>query len=242
MATASLLVSAAAALIAQPTDPVVHMSKEPRHKVVLEQGPTRVQDIQIPPGDTSLFHVHDNPVLYVPISSSRTRSQLLGQDWTGSGVSGAVSAEAPGVTARVAPARVTSTISYVDTPITHRVNNVGDGLFRLIGIGNLSEGTDVDTDDICGLSSKPEVLNRYYRAYRVSLAAGASTPPHKHAWPVLVVQQTAGQLTINGSADARTAEPGNFAFHDGSGTHQVTNTGAGPIDAIEVELRGAAAK
>ena len=185
------MLTGAAALIAQQGDPVVHMSKEPRHKVVFEQGTTRVQDVQIPPGDTTLFHIHDNAVLYVPIGSSRTRSQVLGQEWGGGSASGAGNAPARGAAAPAGPGRVTSTISYVEKPVTHRVNNVGDGLFRLIAIGNLSQGTDLDTDDMSGLSTKPEMLNKYYRAHRVSLAPGASTPPHKHAWPVVVVQQTA---------------------------------------------------
>jgi hypothetical protein len=81
LCTASLLVT----FIVQHGDPVVHMSKEPRHRVVFESGTIRVQDIQIPPGDTTLFHTHDHAVLYVPISSSRTRSQPLGGDWTGGG-------------------------------------------------------------------------------------------------------------------------------------------------------------
>ena len=229
-------------LRAQQGDPVVHMSKEPRHKVVFEQGTTRVQDVQIPPGDTTLFHVHDNAVLYVPISSSRTRSQVLGQEWSGGSASGAGNTPARGAATPGGPARITSTITYVEKPVTHRVNNFGDGLFRLIAIGNLSRGADVETDDISGLSTKPEMLNKYYRAHRVSLAPGASTPPHKHAWPVVVVQQTAGQLTIDGSTKATTGEPGTFAFHDGSGTHQVRNTGSGTTDVIEVELRGAAPK
>lgn len=240
--TTVAILTGAAALFAQQADPVVHMSKEPRHKVVFEQGTTRVQDVQIPPGDTSLFHIHDNAVLYVPISASRTRSQLLGLEWTGGGPSGAGPASPRGAAAPLGPGRVTSTITYVEKPITHRVNNFGDGLFRLIAIGNLSQGSDADADDLSGLSTKPEMLNKYYRAYRVSLAAGASTPPHTHAWPVVVVQQTAGQLTIDGSTKATTREPGQFAFHDGSGSHQVTNSGTATTDAIEVELRGGAAR
>lgn len=245
--TALALAIAVGGAAAQQGDPVVHMSKEPRHKVVFESGTTRVQDVQIPPGDTTLFHVHDNAVLYVPIGSSRTRSQVLGEDWSGGGAAtgrgGTATAAAPSAApAAPTPGRVSSITSYVEKPVTHRVNNIGASLFRLIAVGNLSKGADVDTDDVSGLGAKPEVVNKYYRAYRVSLPAGQSTAAHKHAWPVVVVQQTAGQTTIEGSIKSTTSEPGTFAFHDGSGTHQVKNTGASTVEIIEVELRGGSPK
>lgn len=237
--TTGLAVAIAVSAIAAPQgDPVVHMSKEPRHKVVFEAGTARVQDVQIPPGDTTLFHTHDHAVLYVPIGSSRTRSQVLGEEWSGGGAArGAAATSAPAT-----PGRLSSITNYVEKPVTHRVNNIGDSLFRLIAVGNLSKGTDADTDDVSGLGAKPEVLNKYYRAYRVSLPAGQSTAAHKHAWPVVVVQQTAGQLAIEGSANATTTEPGKFAFHDGSGTHQVKNTGRSAVEIVEVELRGGSGK
>jgi quercetin dioxygenase-like cupin family protein len=230
--TASLLVM----FIVQQGDPVVHMSKEPRHKVVFESGTIRVQDIQIPPGDTTLFHTHDHAVLYVPISSSRTRSQLLGQDWTGGGsAASGTPAAVPAEPER--PGRVSSPASYVETPMTHRVSNVGERLFRLISIGNLSKGSDIATDDVSGLAPKPELLNRYYRAFRVSLTPGLATAQHTHAWPVVVVQQTAGEVAVEGSHSVRTSAPGAFVFH-ASGSHQLKNPGSTTVDVIEVELRG----
>jgi hypothetical protein len=225
---------------AAQTDPVVHMSKEPRHKVVFESGTIRVQDVQIPSGDTSLFHIHDHALLYVPISGSPTRTQALGQEWRGGGAS--ASSAGKMATTPVTPGRVTSNTTYVENPITHRVQNIGNGLFRLIAVGNLSKGADVETDDLSGLSPKPEMINRYYRAYRVSLAPGQSTAAHKHAWPVVLVQQTGGHLAIEGSSKATTTEAGKFAFHDGTGTHTVTNTGTTPAEFVEVEVRGSAPK
>lgn len=246
-----VLAAGAAFLAQQASEPVVHMSKEPRHKVMFEAGTTRVQDVQIPAGDTSLYHVHDHALLYVPISSSRVRTQVLGADWGGGGRDGAANAAgarggaagpASSGTPSSAPGRVTSTTSYADTPLTHRVGNVGVSLYRLIAIGNLSTGSDASTDDVSGLGASPEIVNRYYRAFRVSLASEASTAPHKHAWPVVVVQQTAGELTIDGSSHATTTEPGKFAFHDGSGTHLVKNTGRVTTEFVEVELRGGSAR
>jgi hypothetical protein len=234
-----LLISALLGLIVQQGDPVVHMSKEPRHKVAFESGTIRIQDIQIPPGDTTLFHTHDHAVLYVPISSSRTRSQPLGGEWSGGG---AATAAGRGVATPQPerPGRVNSPASYVEKPMTHRVNNFGDNLFRLISIGNLSGGTDSNADDFSGFGEKPELLNRYYRAYRISLAAGFATAPHSHAWPVVVVQQTTGAVATEGT-DKSTRLRGQFMVHE-SGTHQLKNAGDTPVEFIEVEVRGGSVK
>jgi hypothetical protein len=226
---------------------VVHVSKEPRHRVVFDSGGVRVQDVQIPAGDTSLYHVHDHALLLVPISRSQTRTQPIGGPWSGGGASrgggpAATPIDAPPSPPATAGARrVTSTIAYVEKPVTHRVGNVGNGLFRVIAIGNLGKGTENEAEDLLRLGTEPEISDKYYRAYRVSLAAGQSTPPHEHVWPVVVVQQTAGRLAIDGSVKAETSAEGAFAVHEG-GTHQVTNSGTTMVEFVEVELRGSSTK
>ena len=62
-----------ASRIAAQDPPPVPLSGEPRHHVVYESPSMRVHDIQIPPGDTTLFHTHDTAILYVPIARSRIR-------------------------------------------------------------------------------------------------------------------------------------------------------------------------
>ena len=88
----------AARLSAQDPAPVP-LSGEPRHHVVYESPALRIHDIQIPPGDTTLFHTHDTAILYVPIARSTNRSQVLGGEWTGGAAAGraapAASARAP---------------------------------------------------------------------------------------------------------------------------------------------------
>lgn len=240
-------------VLAQAPAPVP-IAQEPRHRVVFESGTTRVHDVQIPPGDTTLYHVHDTPILYVPISRSQTRSQVLGDEWSRPPTAAPRASEAsssstaPGAassvaqTATSASGRVSSIVSYVEKPVTHRVNNVGDSLFRLIAVVNRSAGSDSGADDVSGLSEKPEVVNRYYRAHRVTLAPGASTASHPHMTPVVVVQQAAGSVTVEGATTTELREPGTFAFHEGTGPHLIKNVGSTAVDVIEVELRGGGAR
>ncbi len=89
LSVAGRMVILGAALAATPSlaqqqdEKVVPVHEEPRHRLVFDSPVARVLDIQIPPGDTTLFHTHSNPILYVNMSSSQTRSQTLGQEWSG---------------------------------------------------------------------------------------------------------------------------------------------------------------
>jgi len=229
-ATATTQTPAAAATGPEVPRPVT-LVDEPRHRVVFDAGTTRVHDVQVPSGDTTLYHVHDTPILYVPISRSSTRTQVLGAEWAG----GDPSRSQPPPSG---PQRVSSIVSYVGTPVTHRVNNNGDGLFRLIAVVNRAAGSEAAPAMVAGLPETPELVNRYYRAFRVVLQPGASTPLHTHDAAVVTVQQTAGRVTVEGASDTTLEAAGAFAYHDGGLPHRVRNTGSTPVDVIDVELRG----
>src|SRR5687767_9426223 len=154
-------------------DKVVPVHQEPRHHLVFDSPGTRILDVQIPPGDTTLFHTHSDPILYVTMSTSQTRSQSIGAEWSGTGAAAAAapaSTTPPRVAPSSPPGRMMSTTSYADKPQTHRVNNIGSSLFRLIGITNSSPG-DPSATPSADFSAKPELDNRWFRGYRWPLTA-----------------------------------------------------------------------
>ena len=59
-------------------EPVVPVYHEPHHRQVFQYGSTRILDVQVPPGDTSWYHTHDSPILYVTLSAGQIRTQNLG--------------------------------------------------------------------------------------------------------------------------------------------------------------------
>jgi hypothetical protein len=214
-------------------DQVVPVFQEPRHHLVVDTPTLRILDIQIPPGDMTLYHRHDSPMLYVPIASSRTRNQNQGEDWTGGGAAPA----APAVPAPARPGRVNAPSNYMDKGQTHRVNNIGTSLFRLIGIANMTPG---DAGGAAAASaSKPELENRWYRAERLVIAPGASAPVPPSAGLVVVVMQTPGTAAIDGPAWNPLNGPGDFARLDGTAKHVVYNRGASEIEVVAVAVKGA---
>jgi hypothetical protein len=56
----------------------VPVSKEPRHHPVFENGKVRVLNVTLPPGDTSLYHLHSTPSVFISLSTTKTAAQLKG--------------------------------------------------------------------------------------------------------------------------------------------------------------------
>ena len=59
----------------------VPASEEPRHKPVLQNKYLRLLDVWMQPGDTSLYHIHSKPSLFLPLSNTTVGSQIMGQAW-----------------------------------------------------------------------------------------------------------------------------------------------------------------
>jgi hypothetical protein len=230
-------------------DRIVPVHEEPRHRMIFETPGTRILDIQIPPGDTTLYHTHSEPILYVTMSTSRTRSQNHGGDWSAApaasapnapGAPNAPSAPAPSApnapsAPTTPPGRMMSTTSYVEKPQTHRVNNMGDTLFRLIGVTNTTAG-DLGESPSVGFQDRPEISNRWFRGYRVALAPSRSIE-HRHANPVAVMLVAgAATVVIAGNNPVSANSPHFVAYVPGDSVHAVRASSTG-AELVEVEIR-----
>jgi quercetin dioxygenase-like cupin family protein len=236
------------AAVVRAEDPVVPVHREPHHRQVFQSGSTRILDLQIPPGDMSWFHRHDWPVLYVTLGVSRTRNQNLGEDWGAVGAARGGNSSNPNSAAPssrpptpppgpLAIARVSSTTSYAERPVTHRIQNIGDGLFRAIVVINETGGDDGMSEQAAGFGGRPELTNRWFRAYRFALAPGESTPSHRHETPVVIVQSSDGRGVGVGPMTFEFNERGQWAFFDARVAHEIRNTGDERVELVEVEVR-----
>jgi quercetin dioxygenase-like cupin family protein len=223
--------------------PVYH---EPHHRMLFANGTTKILEGQVPPGDTSWYHVHAEPILYITLSASQQRTQVLGQEWSGGGggrgaaPAGAGRGGTPAGTAGPPPGiRATSTTTYYEQPVTHRITNAGDRLFRFMVVTNASPGDEsaasaADT----GFTATPELTNRWFRAYRIKLAPGQSTDAHRHSTESVIVQVSDGQAKAVGPMTWELGEQGRWAWFDSGTVHEIRNLGAVPFEALEVEVRG----
>lgn len=238
----ALVLTGAAVLRGQ--EKVVPVYHEPHHRMVLESPSARILDVQVRPGQTSYFHTHDSPILYVQLSSSPLRVETLGEDPPArpAGRPAATPRQPPpggSAEAPPRPGRVSSTTSYVERPVTHRITNMGDGLFRLIAVLTRLPGGESTTPEAAGFTLTPELANRWYRAYRFSLAPGETTTSHRHTAPAVVVQVTAGRAAGAGATRYELTEAGRWAYFEAGEDHELANTGEAAVEFVEVEVRQA---
>ena len=59
----------------------VQVSKEPFHKNVLENKYIRLLNVWLKPGDTSLFHIHSTPSVFLVFTTANTVAQTKGGEW-----------------------------------------------------------------------------------------------------------------------------------------------------------------
>ena len=60
----------------------VQVSKEPRHKKVLENKYIRLLDVWIKAGDTSMWHIHSTPSLFLHFTNTDVCVLIKGKAWT----------------------------------------------------------------------------------------------------------------------------------------------------------------
>ncbi|MEO6405939.1 MAG: hypothetical protein ABIY51_04870 [Ferruginibacter sp.] len=100
----------------------VQVSKEPRHKKILENKYIRLLDVRIRPGDTTQFHIHSTPSLFLQFTNTNVCIQIKGQDWKRSqNIAGSASYR-----------------SFLNDTLVHRVSNCDTEPFHVIAIEMLS--------------------------------------------------------------------------------------------------------
>jgi hypothetical protein len=55
----------------------VPVNKEPRHHVVFENDQFRILNVLIPPGDTTQYHIHSTPSVFISFTKNKIGSQLI---------------------------------------------------------------------------------------------------------------------------------------------------------------------
>ncbi len=190
---------------------IVHLLQEPRHRTVFRDGEIYLLDVQLNPGDRSFAHLHDAPLMTTSIST----------------------AQGPG------GGRVGVNLDYAERNYTHAISNPGPGLLRILALTTYHPGVEDDGDAPEGMTFEPEVENRWFRSYRITLAPGAETPPQTHFQPTFVIMTAAGKahVTREDGITAELRDMGDWAYRAAGLTFQIRNSGAAALDLVINEVR-----
>ena len=203
----------------------VPMHEEPRHRLVLTHQQLRVMDVRIVPGDTTLFHVHDVPALYVAISVAPVDIQFLKGQWGGTH---------PAADPGRKPGDVNVDTAYVRHPITHRVTNVGRQLFNLVAI--TSSTVSPQETGPTEMPGAPEIQNRWFTQSRVRLSADSIHLWYSAAAPTIVVQTLPGAATVSlDSGEKHVLDaPGSWALVPAGARYRLTTASLANLVVVQV--------
>jgi len=95
----------------------IQVRDEPRHHNVFENDFARILDVYLAPGDTTLYHLHNTPSVFIVFTNTNVGSQLIGkQSQKGANITGEVSYD------------------NLNTPRNHRVWNEDTSWFHVMDI------------------------------------------------------------------------------------------------------------
>lgn len=208
------------------------LHQEPRHRLLWEAGPARIFDVVIPPGDTTLYHIHDTAILYVPVSIAPFDYQLLGTGWKGS---------QPDDADHFRMDRVLADTFYAWRKVIHRVTNTGKVPLRLIAISNAGRGAGPATFDwSLEIPGHLELTSSWYQVTRLELPAGVETEWSRSSRPVVIVQPAAGDARLQREKPdviEGLGGVGGVQFVPAGQRYRLRNDGETPTTLVVVQVR-----
>jgi hypothetical protein len=204
---------------------VVAIDAEPNHKIRFDNGKVRMYEVTLASGQATLMHEHRADSFSVIFGDTEATNEPLGGKPR---------------TAKV-PSGLVVFSSTAKGPYSHRVIASGDLTFHVIAMELLSPAP-TSAPAAAGRENPLFKLVRESprgRAYRISLAPGASTPAFVRPAGSAVFAVSAGRVREEPSgrpARLWDFEPGNFHWYDASETISLKNEGSTPVDLVEIDV------
>jgi len=186
----------------------VAVRNEPRHHNVFENEFIRILDVRLAPGDTTQYHVHATPSVFIMLTQTVTGSQLAGGQ----------------------PAKSTSVAGScwydsLTTPRIHRVWNEDTGWFHPMDI-ELTGGKPRSNEPLLKDASLALLFDEALaRGYKLTLPANGqiNIPSSKTGYLLVSLGEATIDLTSNNITEHRFMQSGHYYWIE-SGKHlAVTN-------------------
>ena len=171
-------------------------------------------------GESTLFHTHSHDRVAVDLAENRITLQKPGQ---------AESSPEQTKAGHVMAAELNS-------PYTHRVHNVGSGVFEVLDVELLRRPKEPGSKAAAAV----EAENPSARVYKWTLAPGATSAMHTHERPYLIISATPLVLKMTdpeGKSFSHEVKAGDFHWVDAKVTHSLTNEGTTISEIVEIELK-----
>ncbi len=200
----------------------VPVSLEPMHRPVFQNPFFRVLDVVLQPGDTTQFHIHSTPSLFLQFTDSHLGTQIKGKEWI----------------TEEAVAGNSWYRSFLPDILIHRVTNLGSAPFHVIDMEILS--TYDATYTIQNKQLKYPVLHENEKGVVYQLT-------HKHfrrkipegRGPMIAALVSGEPVMLNNAATNQSKEfgVGHFQYIEPNTSYAFTTKGTSEMRLILFELK-----
>jgi hypothetical protein len=198
----------------------VQVSKEPRHVPMIENKYIRLLDVWLQPGDTTGYHIHSTPSVFLPFTTTWTGGQIKGSGWVKSKM---IAGEA-------------WYTSYIPDSVIHRVANYDSSVFHVTDVELLSV-----FNPHAGLKPLPFTIlfdNERVFAYRLDHASLNKTLISKRGPMVAELVEGEGVSYFDGHTKKSTLiAPGKYLFIEPGSTFYFAAEGKSKINLVLFEIK-----
>lgn len=175
----------------------VLVHEEPRHHPVFQNDEIRMLNVLLPPGDTTQYHIHHTPSVFILLTSTLTGSQLKGA--------------APSGGKSTAGSMNFENLSAPHLRV-HRVWNMDKDTFHVMDIELLASDTGFVQRPLAITNLALEIDTPWVRAYRLSLSKEKDFILNNNKRSLMLIALNSGRVQTkqNEKTEQQTLQPESF--------------------------------
>jgi len=190
------------------TSAQIHVRDEPRHHNVFENEFIRILDVHLGPGDTTLYHLHNTPSVFIRFTNTNVGSQLFGkQSQKGANITGEVSYD------------------NLNTPRHHRVWNEDTSWFHVMDIELTStkqkKNILVLQNPVLKLLFNEQQVNSYN--IELKAASNLQLPSSAGGYLLISKSETVIEFKINDAVQNRIMKPSHYIWIEAGKNFSIKN-------------------
>jgi hypothetical protein len=175
----------------------VPVKDEPRHHNVFENNFVRILDVSIKPGDTTLYHIHATPSVFIHFTKTKVGSSIINQP-----ASSAIN--------------IAGNINYdsLKTPRIHRVWNEDTSWFHVMDVEIVNQ-QPVAKHSFTNIKNAVLLFdNPLVRGYKLQISAGETfnLPKSDVRFLLISMNEVTLGIVINAKEQVRVMKPGHFIW------------------------------
>lgn len=201
----------------------VPVSKEPRHHLVFENAKVRILNVLVPPADTTQYHVHSTPSVFIPFTKTHTGSQRIN--------------EQPEYSTSVAGNVWFEDLSEPHIKI-HRVWNMDTSVFHVMDVELLTKDSGFNFKPLAIEHSHLQIDTPWVRTYSIHLLKNEEViiKDQPSGFILVAINDAEIKMMENGKESTSFIKTGQYFWINENDKFSVINTGATTANFIMVSI------